>query len=672
MARSLQGRHVWAWVLLALLPAAADGGASPPEDPCREGGFTEHFHAALEAGRSGDLERLERREACLPSAHPLEAYLDFHRLRMGLPEADPDRVAAYQERHADSRLRAVAERMALRRYAEAERHQAVRELTQEPPRRLALRCHWWHAHLEERRSEALRFAARIWQVGESRPPACDPLFDAAREAGVIDDRAIWERLRLAYRSEDHGLFRYLKSELASERWRSAAEALERLHRDPGAVERLDSELPRAVRRALTADAVYRLARTDTVAALEALQRAGSGLPELPAGEREEVARRVVWYATIRGLSEHAGWRDRWILEHGGADLLGQRLRQAVAEQAWSDVVFWLARLPEAEQEAARWQYWHGRARAELGDRVAARRSWARAAEQREFWGLLAAQRLDRPFALNDATPEAQALEPEPGLLRVSVLRAGGELRLARREWRHLLDGASAARRCELAGHAHLQGWPDLAILAARGEGCRDALAWRFPYAHGEAFIEAADDSGVAADLLLAVARRESAFQADAASPAGARGLMQIMPATASELGQEDVEAGALEEVGTSIELGAAYLRQLLERFDGNRPLALAAYNAGPVRVEQWLHGDGPRPLDVWIASIPYHETRHYVQAVLTYRAILRARALDERRVRVLSEAELAAGYGGPRGLVEADAHPAGVLPASRLRRSGAE
>lgn len=76
------------------------------------------------------------------------------------------------------------------------------------------------------------------------------------------------------------------------------------------------------------------------------------------------------------------------------------------------------------------------------------------------------------------------------------------------------------------------------------------------------------------------------------------------------------------EPRTNVALGTRYLAELMERFNGNRVLALAAYNAGPHRVDDWLaEEDEAVPADVWIESIPFYETREYVQAVLTYRVL---------------------------------------------------
>ena len=104
--------------------------------------------------------------------------------------------------------------------------------------------------------------------------------------------------------------------------------------------------------------------------------------------------------------------------------------------------------------------------------------------------------------------------------------------------------------------------------------------------------------------------------------------MQLMPATARSVANDRKEvyggASSLYDPLTNITLGAAYYVDLLSRFEGNRVKALAAYNAGPSRVLRWAEKE--MAVDQWVDSIPFGETREYVQAVLAYLVIYRTRA----------------------------------------------
>lgn len=113
--------------------------------------------------------------------------------------------------------------------------------------------------------------------------------------------------------------------------------------------------------------------------------------------------------------------------------------------------------------------------------------------------------------------------------------------------------------------------------------------------------------------------------ADVVSPVGARGLMQLMPGTAGDVSRNlglSVSRNDLFEPSINIRLGSEYLSQMIESFQDNRILATAAYNAGPNRVRQWLRDQAQTlPADVWVETIPFLETRQYVQNVLVYAVI---------------------------------------------------
>jgi len=118
-------------------------------------------------------------------------------------------------------------------------------------------------------------------------------------------------------------------------------------------------------------------------------------------------------------------------------------------------------------------------------------------------------------------------------------------------------------------------------------------------------------------------RRESAYIQDVQSPAGAVGLMQLMPRTAkyvAKLQGDDNWAGDLTDASTNIGMGTFYLRHVLDKFEEHQVLATASYNAGPHRVDAWLQ-DEVMEADRWIDTIPFTETRRYVRAVLAYTAI---------------------------------------------------
>ena len=173
----------------------------------------------------------------------------------------------------------------------------------------------------------------------------------------------------------------------------------------------------------------------------------------------------------------------------------------------------------------------------------------------------------------------------------------------------------------LAGLAEAHGRIDLAIAVAQR-----AVASGMPLmVHGYPVTALPSGGTAEPSLLLAIVRQESAFAPGAVSRVGARGLMQLMPATAAGIAsklQLPFSPQRLTADGVyNLVLGRSYLERLIDNFGGSYALAIAAYNAGPGRVRQWLHEFGdPRGRQVdmvdWIETIPFTETRTYVQRVL--------------------------------------------------------
>jgi soluble lytic murein transglycosylase len=144
-------------------------------------------------------------------------------------------------------------------------------------------------------------------------------------------------------------------------------------------------------------------------------------------------------------------------------------------------------------------------------------------------------------------------------------------------------------------------------------------------------------SGLPQDLIYAIIRQESLYRADARSSAGALGLMQLLPETARRTAKAwrlpPPTRSSLLEPSANVPLGSAYLRDVLDRYDGQASLAIGSYNAGPGAVRRWLP-ESPMAMDAWVENIPYNETRSYVQRVSWHMIVFGW--LDERKPRDVS------------------------------------
>ena len=403
---------------------------------------------------------------------------------------------------------------------------------------------------------------------------------------------------------------------------------------------------RALRQSGDEDGAVRLWRNDGVAAERA---AVAGADHAPAG----IAARFWLERSIltRQLLADGRAADAYAVASGHAPLTGEAAADAdflagfIALRFLHDPASALAQFQTlaASSGAAITQgrawYWIGRAQAALGQDPHAAYEKS-AAWPTTFYGQMAILALDpspaalaaRITALHDpAYTQAQALDftGHEVVRAAALLAAWGDPRRA---------GAFLLRMGVLAPDAASQslaarlaiglGLPDIAVFLARHAGFEGG---GLPQAGWPMAAEVPSTAGVDPALALGLIRQESSFDAAAVSPAGARGLMQLMPATARNVAGHPVSLASLTlDPSMNISLGTRYFAGLMDRFGNTAPLAIAAYNAGPHRVDSWLAANGdPRtgPVDMidWIELIPFGETRNYVQRVLENAEIYRAR-----------------------------------------------
>lgn len=292
---------------------------------------------------------------------------------------------------------------------------------------------------------------------------------------------------------------------------------------------------------------------------------------------------------------------------------------------------------------SRAHYWEGRAEEAAGRADAARRAYEEAARHSSaYYGLLAAERLGR--SLDPALIAAPAAPDwrKASWANSSVLAAGraflaaGDRTNGKRFLLHLGESLSGSDRAALAQLALDLGEAHIAVLIAKQAAERGQI---LPRAYFPVPGLVPDGLPVSRALALAVARRESEFDPAVTSPAGALGLMQVMPGTAElmakEIGQPYARSRLTTDPAYNVALGAAYLARLRDEFGPSVALIAAGYNAGPGRPRRWIteFGDPRDPArDVvdWVEEIPIAETRTYVmrvaESVVIYRAILRGQA----------------------------------------------
>ena len=608
------------------------------------------YEAAMRAVDKGRWTEYEQLRPALDQ-YPLAIYLDYFQLTRQPRDVRPADALRFISRSADSPLPNRFSNLYLRQAGREQRWQDFLQVRPDEPEGIELKCYYFRARLAAGDSDiAWDGARRLWDAGESRPNACDPLFAAWLKSGQLTDEVVWSRQLKAFDARQRSLLAYVAKQ-ASPQLAPWADKLLAVYLQPEKIRQQTLPASSPYSADIASHGLVLLARYNPEKALQYWRDYQAEL-DFSAGQ----VRLVESAIALQGLFARTQDLSPWL--HGALDRLDDdklveiRLRWALAEQDWETLAQTLPLLSDSGRQAEVWRYWQAVLAEREGDTQRAEALFTALGGERSYHGFLAADRVGRAYSFNHQTPvldaaTASALQQLPVVQRVGELNFHEDWNLAHSEWYYLLQASEdKTRNQQLAQLASQRGWYRMAIDAASRAQAWDALELRFPTPYRSTFQHYGQARQVPSTELMAIARRESAFYPQAQSPVGARGLMQLMPATgqqvASALGQRGGSA-ELFEVDHNVLLGSAYYRQLLDRFGGNRVFALTAYNAGPHRVDRWRHkrGEGV-PVDVWIDTIPYKETREYVQAVLFYNVVFQYLMGDTRSL--LTPAERTALY----------------------------
>ncbi len=340
----------------------------------------------------------------------------------------------------------------------------------------------------------------------------------------------------------------------------------------------------------------------------------------------ELLRKVERQSEDPAAAAQARWSLAWADLRSGADVQALARLDPLADGPISDI------------EIQRARYWRGVVRTRSSVPLTAEAGGVQLRTLAEavplsYYGLLASERIG-PTALERSFlgPRLAATESAP-LRRARMWLDGGFPEIAQDELVSFTERTRLRREQRIAlsrlfyrtGDPHrAQQLIQVGFGASLEQGVdpvwRDAWELAWPRAFRDAVTRADREFGFAPALVYAVMREESEYRPEVSSPAGALGLMQIIPPTGRRIAEQLEVTGfdpiQLFDPELNVRFGTFYLRSLVERFSGSIPLAIASYNAGPEAVSRWIRRDGDQPPDVFVDSVPYGETRRYLRRVL--------------------------------------------------------
>ncbi|MEM0515729.1 transglycosylase SLT domain-containing protein [Pseudoalteromonas sp. YIC-827] len=473
---------------------------------------------------------------------------------------------------------------------------------------------------------------KLWLVGKSQPKECDGVFSYWRKAGGQTPEAVWQRLGLAAEAGQHKLVGYLKTQMpAKERY--LADLYSKVKKDPSAAAGLYRYKNKSSKEAeIALYGVKRLVWKDPDLAVRAWQKLSNMFSF--SDEQQDQAHYALAYAlAVKQHDDAKFWLNKVPDTQQDSKLVQWHLANMLREQDWPAIIAFFT--PKKDLNVGH-KYWLAYSYSRQDKNEQANELWQQIAQERDYYGFLAAARLDQPVNLNNQqltlAPGLKAkVEQAPGFKRAQILYDLERVTSARREWNYLLDTSSNAEKLAAAVLASEQGWHDRAIVTLARLKAWDYVDLRFPDAYTDLFKRYSNRNKVDLDWSIAIARRESSFAADARSRADARGLMQLLPSTAKYINRSSVSSKRLYEPSTNINLGTKYLKYLEGKTRGNQILATASYNAGYHRVNKWIP-DEAMPAELWIELIPYRETRDYVKNVFAYRQVYLAKQGKDENV----------------------------------------
>lgn len=606
-----RARLVLATLVAACVPAFAQSGDDAT------------LRAALQSAERG-----QPASAAL-AAHPAYGWIEFAGLRRNLDTLPAAQADAFLTRYQDQPIATEFRAAWLRALAKRGDWAGVRAAWQPSITSTALQCIELNARQRTGAANAqwTRDVQAIWRSsGKSLPNECDAPLVALSAQGGLDDALRWERFDLALADWDATMLRGIAGGMSASQQALATDyaAFMQAPHDRAL------QWPKTDRSRLVASqGLAKLGKDDPLAAEARLPAFAAALGFTDADNARVLYQAALW-TVASYLPDSARLLNRVPDSAYDERLHEWRVREALARSDWPAALIAVRKMGDDQRSQSRWTYFQARLTELTGDAAGAQPLYRDAATKPDFHGFLAADRLSQPYALCpwDFAPAEAAksrVAADPGIVRSMALYRADRALWATREWTAALARFDDDQRRIAVQVAQDNGWFDRGVFGLGRQPDELRLyTLRFPLTR-QALIEREsrkhnlDPAWVAAEI-----RAESTFNPNARSPADARGLMQVMPATgaavARRLGLAYGGVDSLYDPATNVAIGTAYLREKKDMY-ALPYVAIAAYNAGPTPTSRWLSQRPTMDADFWIETISYRETREYVARVLAFSVI---------------------------------------------------
>ena len=492
-----------------------------------------------------------------------------------------------------------------------------------------LRCYAQLALSRTNQSQAaLSGTLPLWLDPTINSPPCNTLFNELLNRHAFNQEQIDERVRLALRHNHAGLALSLLQQSGPARAHEAR-LLIQISQKPKNITRLS---PGGLHSDIALYGLKLLVSRHNKAVISVWHEILSK-NILDVDQQQQFLAYLALYQAMRNKADAPQWLQQVKPEYTSDALRDWEIRYALAHRQWKNVAQ-LTSVPQRQLEQS-WQYWRARALDQLGQHQEATQLYQSLALHRTYYGFLASMRIGQTLHFQEETTALTLAllapyKPITDLLTDLYTTQKQTLAATRLLNDFSLELSKAERGALVYWIAEqLQWYGKAAHMSTQDETLYNQLSLRFPLVYRSLIQRFADHYQIEPALIFATIRQESIFSETIRSPAGACGLMQLLPRTAALIAkQEHIPFANTQDLFSSeknIHIGVAYLQQLKRQFKAHPLLMMAAYNAGPKQVTYWIKHHPPNDIDIWIETLPWQETRNYLKNIISFYVVYRHR-----------------------------------------------
>lgn len=591
---------------------------------------------AKKAINRGQWQKFHAYQARLQN-YPLKPYLEYYAISKQFNQANNQQLSSYINKYPKSPMAQKLRRKWIVKLADNNQWQQL--ITVYKPTKIKkYQCYYLQAMIETGKSTQVdKQLNTLWLTGKQLAENCPIVFSKWLAEKPNRDSLIWQRFELALKKYNFSLAKSLSAQLSSSKNRQAKNVLT-LYKSPMLVTS-PSYLNQQKSAEVISFGLFRLARRNPDLAIKMYNQLKSRYHFSPE-QQKRIFQAIALRFALRKNSRSGIWFRKVIGQQLDPVYQEWMIRSALIQRDWDLVKKGIEGMPNAQQQLSRWQYWHARALEKLGKAEQAKLAYEALAKTRDYHGFLAARKHKDHIDVKHDIPQyneedLEQVQKLPAFVRAKLLYDMNQKYQARLELYYLMKHADTKQQYLITKLVATWGWDTQALHLTRYADHKDDITLRFPLHYQDSVLHHAKKRKVPPELIYAIIRQESFFIPHAKSPVGARGLMQLMPATAYRTSKQyklKYTKKTLFNGKSNIELGSAHLNHLHKKLKNHPILVIAAYNAGSNAVKRWLPKSQKMPADIWVETIPFYETRKYVRHVIAYYVVYQKRLGKEPNI----------------------------------------